>query len=132
MKEYGCFAMMSVGKNVSTGTGARTQCKGSSSGAAAYLYGSAPFASGTPGPYPSGSGYGSYPQSYQQEYQYSTSFQSSAASTSAYYGHTGGPSSYYYNPSPSTSSATPSSYPVNSNPTSIPGLSSLCIHQIDY
>ncbi|ODN03817.1 Eyes absent 1 [Orchesella cincta] len=74
-------------------------------------------------------GYGTYhphhhhsSQSYNQDYphshhhhphaQYPTSFQSSgASSTSAYYGSSAASAtSYYYNASPSTSSATPSSY----------------------
>ena len=96
--------------------GSRAQCKGGSGGA--YLYGGATFASGGSGSYPAAS-YSSYPQSYQQqEYQYSTSFQSpAAASTSGYYGHTAASApSYYYNTSPSTSSASASTYPVNTNP----------------
>lgn len=107
----------------------RSQCKGTSNGS--YLYGSTPFGSGMSGGiYPGGAGatYGSYPQSYSQEYQYSTPFQSAAASTSAYYGHS--PASaptYYYNPSPSTSSTTPTTYGSASNPP-IPGKDIMIFH----
>ncbi|CAG7723636.1 unnamed protein product [Allacma fusca] len=95
--------------------GSRGQCKGNPSGA--YMYGGPTFASGGSGTYPAAS-YSSYPQPYQQDYQYSSSFPSSAAaSTSVYYGHSAASaSSYYYNPSPSTSSTSASTYPVNTNP----------------